>query len=92
MPNAPYIIFAFDVDPADPNAAAITGSVQAALPPVPGIGSLGVEGVFLVEVPPSQADNVFAQIAHALWSVDQANGLALRWFAQLCGTAEFAGG
>jgi hypothetical protein len=92
MPNAPYIVFGFDVDRADPNCDAIIASAQSTLPPIVGIGSLGVASVFLVEVPPSHADEAFEQIAHALWTVDQDNGRSLRWFVQLCGTADFAGG
>jgi hypothetical protein len=92
LPSAPYIVFGFDVDRADPNCETITERAQSALPPIVGIGSLGVGGVYLVEVPPSQAYKAFGQISKALWSVDQANGSVLRWFVQLCGTEDFAGG
>ncbi len=92
MPTSPYIIFGFDVDPADPNCDAISAIAHSSIPPITGIGSLGVAGVFLVEIPPSQAEKVFGQIARALWNVDQENGRVLRWFVQLCGTADFAGG
>lgn len=92
MPKAPYVIFGFDVDPADPNGAAIIQRVQAALPPMPGLGSVGVENVFFVEAAPSQAYKCYEDIARVLWAEDKANGGALRWFVQLCGTADFAGG
>ena len=92
MPTAPYIVFGFDVDAADPNCNAIIANAQSNLPPVTGIGSLGVASVFLVEIPPSQAQEVFRQIARALWRVDKDSGQVLRWFVQLCGTADFAGG
>src|SRR5204863_9341745 len=92
MPTAPYIIFGFDADPADPASAGIIATAHAAVPPLSWIGSLGVENVFLVELSPSQANHALGEIAHALWSVDQVSHGALRWFVQVCAVSDFAGG
>jgi hypothetical protein len=91
VPTAPYLIFGFDVDPSDPAATPIIKQVHDAFPLVPGIGSLGVENVYLVEVAPSQAFAAYHTVAHYLWQQGQAVP-ALRWFAQLCGNADIAMG
>ena len=91
MPTAPYLLFGFDVDPADPNAPLIIQQVHNGFPPLMGIGSLGVENVFLAEVPASQAANAFHVVAHYLFQQGQAIP-ELRWFVQLCGTPDIAMG
>jgi hypothetical protein len=91
MPKPPYLLFGFDVDPADPNGPAIIAAVHAGFPPLPGISSLGVENVFLVEVAPSKAAQIFHLVANFLFTEGNSTP-ALRWFVQLCGTADFAAG
>ena len=91
-PTPPYLIFGFDVDRANPAAGAIIHDAYMHLPPIPGLGSLGVDGVFLLPVRPSWAYQAFEQVAAALAETDVRHGRVLRWFVQLCGTGDFAGG
>lgn len=91
MAIPPYLIFGFDVDPASPNAAAIVQDVEAGFP-IHGIGSLGVDDTYFVEVPSSQAPARYREVAKYLDDKDQAWNGELRWFVQLCRSAELASG
>lgn len=90
MPAAPYLLFGFDVDRNDPNAAAILRDVESRFPISTGVGPTGVANTYLVELPASQAPAVYRRVANYLYDCDRAVGGRLNWFVQLCRTPEYA--
>ena len=92
MPTEPYIIFGFDVDPGDPNAAQIMADLEATFPPLPGMASLGVANTYLVEVGQGEEDQRLRALIKYFRGKDTEHGGALRWAAQLCRSAEFGNG
>lgn len=90
MPAAPYLLFGFDVDPGDPNAAAILRDVEGGFPISNGVGPTGVANTYLVELPASQAQGTYRRVANYLYDFDLAVGGKLNWFVQLCRTPEYA--
>ena len=92
MPTAPYLIFGIDVDHNGPNVAAILACVHDSFPITSGIGSLGLDNVYLVEVPGPQATAVFTSVSAHLANCDRIWNGQLRWFVQLCQSAQLSGG
>jgi hypothetical protein len=91
MPTAPYLVFGFDVERTNPNAETIIKDVEDNFPIHQGVGPLGVEQTFLVEVPPGNAIAVFRDVAAYLTLKDLQFGGDLRWFVQVCRSRELAG-
>jgi hypothetical protein len=91
MPTAPYLVFGFDVDSKNPKAEAIIKDVEDNFPLHEGIGPLGVQQTFIVEVPPGKALAVFRDVAKYLSDKDTNCSGDLRWFVQFCRSSELAG-
>ncbi|MDQ6827260.1 MAG: hypothetical protein M3081_00155 [Gemmatimonadota bacterium] len=91
--TAPYLLFGFDVDPANPNCSAIIADVEKDFPSsVSAVAptSLGVANVFAVEVPPSQMNARFQKLSAYLRGKNVTHTGAIRWFVQLCHTNELS--
>lgn len=88
----PYLLFAFDVDPADPNAERIIDEVQRDFPITTQFTSLGVENLYVAEVPQSQMTARLREVGFYLAQKDQLFGGVLRWMVQLCRSSEIGSG
>lgn len=87
--NAPYILFAFDIAPGTPNAAAILQDLEANFPQAATpFTSLGVENVFVHEVKLSQALPRLILLSTYFRQKDAAHGGVVRWVVQLCRSQE----
>jgi hypothetical protein len=92
MPTAPYVLVSFDVDYANPDAGRIMADVLAGFPDDVRPVSMGVEHLYVVEVPSSQAFPRFTEVGMYLTAQDANHGGVLRWVVQLCRIDEIATG
>jgi hypothetical protein len=92
MPNAPYLLIGFDVDRADPNAAAIIADVENNFPDIGIPLPAGVANTYIIEVGAAVAIGRLRTIVNYLRQRDAAHSGALRWFAQLCRSADLGVG
>jgi hypothetical protein len=91
-PQPPYLLLGFDVDPVDPDAAAIIADVLAGFPNDVIPNNLAVANTYFVQVPSSQAKARFMEVAMYLAAQDQNHNGMLRWWTQLCRIDDFANG
>lgn len=92
MPRPPYLLIAFDVDPAaalpPQQVQQILADVRAGLPA--NTLEFRVEHQYLLEVAPSQAGETFEHVGMYLMLEEEQHGGALRWTVQLCRIDEIA--
>ncbi|MEX2179496.1 MAG: hypothetical protein WD801_12350 [Gemmatimonadaceae bacterium] len=91
MPRAPYLLIGFDVDPANPNGPSIVADVERDFPYGP-VTSVGVENMYILEVPPSLMIDRFRRVTTYLTGKDAVHQNAVRWVVQLCRSSEVSVG
>lgn len=91
-PKPPYLLFAFDVAADEPNAQQIMEEVQKDFPITTPFTSLGVENLYVAEVPQSQMTAKLREVNSYLDQKDQRFGKVLRWMVQLCRSSEIGSG
>ena len=91
-PKPPYLLFAFDVAADEPNAQQIMEEVQKDFPITTPFTSLGVENLYVAEVPQSQMTAKLREVNSYLDQKDRRCGKVLRWMVQLCRSSEIGSG
>ena len=91
-PKPPYLLFAFDVAADEPNARQIMEEVQKDFPITTPFTSLGVENLYVAEVPQSQMTARLREVNAYLDQMDRRFGKVLRWMVQLCRSSEIGSG
>jgi hypothetical protein len=92
MLAAPYLLVGFAVPSSVPNAAAICHDLEMNIPWDGPPLSLGIEDVFAMEVSLGNMMLRCTQVTNFLAAADQQHGGVIRWFVQLCRTADISGG